>query len=168
MLGPAPIIDFDGTLARLEIDWAGLRAGLCVSSMNDLWVQRDPDWNLVTATEVRASKQATVVAETVAALEESAAFSILTANSERAVEAFFLSRAQLAARLAVVVGRETLDGPKLDPDCFHRGFARCVEATASARGESDIVYLGDDPRELVLARAEGALAYDVTQLGEVA
>ena len=167
MLGPAPIIDFDGTLARLEIDWAGLRAQLGISSINDLWSRDDPDWEYVTATEVRASTQASIVTKTADALEHSPAFSILTANSERAVDEFLRRCPQLSSHVAVVVGRETLAGPKLDPDCFHRGFARCSDATAAARGDGDLVYLGDDPRELALARNEGAIVYDVADLDSV-
>lgn len=164
MLGPAPILDFDGTLARLEIDWSELRAQLGVQTVNELWSTNEADWTLVTDFEIQASEVAHEIAPTVAALAHSSAFSILTANSERAVSVFMESRPQLAERLAIVVGRETLEGPKLDATCFHRGYQRCLVATASVRGSDRPIYLGDDPRELALASNEGAIAYNVTDL----
>ena len=43
MLGRAPIVDFDGTLARLDVDWDGLRRSLGLGSLDDLWRRVDTD-----------------------------------------------------------------------------------------------------------------------------
>ena len=77
MLGRAPIVDFDGTLARLDVDWDGLRRRLGLGSLNDLWETRgsrrdgwmdDAGWRAVTAAEIDAARDAEPVAPMVAAL----------------------------------------------------------------------------------------------------
>ena len=66
--------------------------------------------------------------------------------------------------MQVVVGRETMRGPKNNFDVFARGFTVCVEATAAARTESSIVYVGDMPHELAFAHRLGARTIDIEAL----
>jgi phosphoglycolate phosphatase-like HAD superfamily hydrolase len=47
---------------------------------------------------------------------------------------------------------------------FARGFARCVDATAAARANGGVVYIGDTDWELAFARRLGAHAVDVDEL----
>jgi phosphoglycolate phosphatase-like HAD superfamily hydrolase len=173
MLGRAPIVDFDGTLARLDVDWAGLRTRLGVGSLNDLWETVDPStdgwrddaaWRAVTEAEIDAARDAEPVPPTVAALLSCAAFAVLTANSEAAVAVFLDAQAPLRALCVTVAGRETLRGSKRDPAAFARGFRRCADATAGARGGAVPVYVGDLPWELAAARRLGAVAIDVREV----
>ncbi|MGD1035251.1 MAG: hypothetical protein ABR977_12555 [Candidatus Dormibacteria bacterium] len=173
MLGRAPIVDFDGTLARLDVDWDALRRSLSLRSLDDLWGRvdtevdgwiDDPGWRAVTAAEVEAARDAEPVAAVVSALAGCAGFAVLTANAEAAVGAFLDLRPELSARCLAVAGRETLRGSKRDPVAFARGFRRCADATAAARAGATPVYVGDLPWELVAARRMGAVAFDVSEV----
>jgi phosphoglycolate phosphatase-like HAD superfamily hydrolase len=165
ILGPAPIIDFDGTLARLDVPWDGVRAELGVDHIGDLWRNGAPEpWALVSRAEERAARAADVVPEMQAALTHTNSFAILSSNGESAVWRFLDRFPDIKSRLQVVVGRETLAGPKNDFEVFARGFTVCVEATAAARTESSIVYVGDMAYELAFARRLGARTIDIEEL----
>jgi len=177
MLGRAPIVDFDGTLARLDVDWNGLRCRLGLASLDDLWKAvdasveqwiEDPRWRAVSDAEIEAARRAEPVTALITALDACAGFAVLTANSEAAVAAFLDDRPGLSARCLAVAGRETLRGSKRDPRAFARGFRRCAEATAAARSGGALVYVGDLPWELSAARDLGAVAIDVRDVSEVA
>jgi phosphoglycolate phosphatase-like HAD superfamily hydrolase len=165
ILGPAPIVDFDGTLACLDVSWDDLRARLDLDRIGQLWQSADPDaWSLVRDAEVEAATRAAPFEPVRAGLERSSAFAVLTSNSEKAVARFLERFGSLESRAAVVVGRETLAGPKRDYQVFGRGFTRCVTATAAARADEDVVYVGDTDWELDFARRLGAHAVDAREL----
>lgn len=168
-LGRAPIVDFDGTLARLDVDWQELRRGLGVDRIDDLWSApggRDPAgraWAEVTCAECAAAELAPAVEPMLEALTgpSVAAFAVLTSNSTAAVEAFCARYPQLALRLVLVVGRESLGGPKTDFGRFRAGLARCRTALSLLHGAGQAVYAGDQPYELEFARRLGARPIDV-------
>jgi phosphoglycolate phosphatase-like HAD superfamily hydrolase len=174
MLGRAPIVDFDGTLARLGVDWAGLRARLGLTSLDELWTAEpgaggggdlnSAGWRAVTAAEVAAALRARPVEPMVAALARCEAFAVLTGNSQAAVDAFLDRRPELGSLCRAVAGRETLRGSKRDPATFSRGFQLCADATEQVRGGDPLVYVGDLAWELAAARQLGALAIDVTEV----
>jgi phosphoglycolate phosphatase-like HAD superfamily hydrolase len=166
MLGPAPVVDFDGTVARLEVPWPKLRRAVGVDdSIDELWARTDQRaWKTVRDAEVAAASLAEPVMEVVSSLEDARSVAILTSNSEEAVRAFLDRFERLARRVVVVVGRETLGGSKKDFDVFTRGFARCVDETADARGDDPIVYVGDAAYEVEFARRLGARAVSVAEL----
>jgi|ERR1035437_179349 phosphoglycolate phosphatase-like HAD superfamily hydrolase len=174
MLGRAPIVDFDGTLARLGVDWDGLRARLGITSLDELWTTEagaggggeleGEAWRAVTEAEVAAARQAQPVDLMVSALARCEGFAVLTGNSQAAVDAFLDRRPELGSLCLAVAGRETLRGSKRDPAAFSRGFRRCAEATQKVRGGDALVYVGDLPWELAAARQLGALAIDVTEV----
>lgn len=168
-LGPAPVVDFDGTLASLPVDWPALRERLEVTRIDDLWRRDDPAgrtaWSAVTRVEVAAAAHAHPVEVMVQLLGRADGFAVLTSNSSRAVERFLQDRTDLAGKVVAIVGREALGGPKSDPSRFSDGFSRCAEATAPLRGRGEVVYVGDQAYELDLARRLGARAVDVAALG---
>jgi hypothetical protein len=173
MLGRVPIVDFDGTLARLGVDWAGLRARLGLSSLDELWTAASGEgsgdldgmaWRAVTEAEVAAARQAQPVEPMVAALVRCEGFAVLTGNSQAAVDAFLDQQPELRSLCLAVAGRETLRGSKRDPAAFSRGFRRCLEATEQVRGGDPLVYVGDLAWELAAARQLGALAIDVMEV----
>jgi phosphoglycolate phosphatase-like HAD superfamily hydrolase len=170
-LGPAPIVDFDGTLASLPVDWPTLRERLKVTRIDDLWrrddsVRRDA-WSEVTQVEVTAAARAHPVDAMVHLLGRVEGFAVLTSNSSRAVERFLEDRTHLRGKVVAIVGREALAGPKSDLSRFSDGFARCAAATAPLRGRGDVVYVGDQTYELDFARRLGARAVDVAALERV-
>lgn len=165
ILGPAPIVDFDGTLALLVVPWQALRSELQVSRVEDLWrTENQGAWDAVTAAEIQAAAAAEPVSALIEALETVRSFAVLTANSELAVTAFCGRFGELGERLGVVVGRETLVGPKRDFGVFRLGFEACVASTSVERGSAPIVYVGDDGYELEFARRLGANAVHVGDL----
>lgn len=166
MLGPAPVVDFDGTIARLEVAWAELRTVAGVQRIDELWARDTPNaWADVTTAEAAAASCAPPVASILSQLEAARAVAILTSNAESSVAVFLDRFPALSRRVVTVVGRETLAGPKTDFDVFTRGYETCVEATASARGDGPVVYVGDMEYELDFARRLGARAIAVSTLG---
>lgn len=159
MLGPAPVVDLDGTVVRLPVDWSGLRRDLGVGSLRELTVD-DVRWAVVQQHEEAAADIATPLPIICAALAATVAFAVLTANSESSAWRA-LRRAGIASRCAAVVGRRSLAGRKDDVDVFRRGLARCVTATADARAGEELVYLGDSAYELDYAARSGARTLSV-------
>jgi hypothetical protein len=165
ILGPAPILDFDGTLAVLPVDWKALRKRLGVASIELLWAGDDAGrWDAVTEAELAAAATAEPVAATVRSVEAALAFTVLSSNSEGAIAAFLLRFPMLARRCRLVAGRETIAGSKRDPDHFAAAFRTCRDATAAERSGGPVVYLGDSAFELELATALGAVALHVDDL----
>ena len=165
ILGPAPIVDFDGTLTRLPVDWAEVRAQLQVDRISQLWQAAGSEaWSVVRKAEVEAALHAPPLEPMRAHLEDSSTFAVLTANSEDAVASFLRCFTTLGSRVAAIVGRETLAGPKRDFEVFRRGFTRCVTATASSRTDGRVVYAGDADWELEFARRLGAEVVDARGL----
>jgi len=165
MLGPAPVVDFDGTLAHLPVAWDDLRGRLHVVRIDEIWRSGDADkWAIVRDAEVDAAQRASPIEPVRAILEQSTAFAVLSSNSELAISTFLKRFGVLESRTAIVVGRESLAGPKRDYAVFARGLARCVDATASARADDGVVYVGDTDWELEFARRLGAHAVDVEDL----
>jgi len=161
MLGRAPIVDFDGTVASLPVDWSQLRSRLGVDRIDDLWRAESPGWDEVTRAECAAATVAPEVEVVTGQLARSEGCAILTSNSERAVEVFLSRTPSLAPQVRTVVGRETLSGPKADFETFRRGFDRCVQFTAAIRGTEPIVYVGDQTYEIDFAERLGAQAFIV-------
>jgi phosphoglycolate phosphatase-like HAD superfamily hydrolase len=165
MLGPAPVVDFDGTVARLEVAWAALREAAGVRRIDELWARGAPDaWADVTRAEEAAATVAAPVTAIITHLEAARAVAVLTSNAEASVAAFLARFPAVGRRVVAVVGRETLGGPKTDFDVYARGYQRCVDATASARGDGPVVYVGDMEYELEFARRLGATAIAVSTL----
>ena len=165
MLGPAPVVDFDGSIARLEVAWAALREAAGVRRIDELWTIGAPDaWADVTSAEEAAASVAAPLSAIVTHLEAANAVAVLTSNAEASVAAFLARFPGIGRRIVTVVGRETLAGPKTDFDVFARGYQRCVDATASARGDGPVVYVGDMDYELEFARRLGATAIAVSTL----
>jgi phosphoglycolate phosphatase-like HAD superfamily hydrolase len=161
--GRAPILDFDGTLARLEVPWSELRSRLGVNRIQDLWLSADDvRWAEVTEAEVDAAKVAEPMAELAGRLDDVDGFAILTSNSSDAVETFLERFPDLGARAVLVVGREILGGPKTSFEVFARGYAMCVEALGRPQPPT---YIGDQPYELEFAKRLGATAINVATLG---
>ncbi len=161
IVGPAPIVDFDGTVADLDVDWGALRARLGIERIGDLWDVETADWVQVTSAEEHGASTAVANDPLIAILESTQAIAFLTNNAESAVRRFLRHRARIADRVTIVVGRETLAGPKSDFEVFSAGFGRCVEATTHARGDGPVVYVGDMDYELEYAERLGAVSLHV-------
>ena len=158
------ISDFDGTLVRLDVDWAALRRELSVDRIEHLWQpQHMHEWETVAAAEVRAAPSSPAVASMLRALTASVSVAILTNNAERSVHEFLNREPALAAKVCAVVGRESLGGPKTDFEFFRTGYETCCAALGNP---DQVSYVGDMQYELDFARRLGAIAVDVSEIGE--
>ncbi len=157
-LGTAPICDFDGTMARLDVGWADLRVRFGVRSIEELWLgERDDDWSIVTEAEITAAADAQPVEEVMDALACAERYAVLTNNDEGAVGCFLERFDKHAAKAVVIVGRRTLGGSKRDVDRFATGFHLCCTALQLPACDA-AVYVGDGAYELEFAGALGARA----------
>ena len=161
MPGRPLVADFDGTLTRLPVDWDFLRRRLGVERVSDTWWACSAEaWDAVTRAEVAAAAVSPLVEEAAALVGRAPrGFAVLTANSEHAVDRFLERFPELRATCRIVVGRETLGGPKTDPERFERGLNLCAACLGSTPDRVD--YLGDADYELALATALGAAAIPV-------
>jgi phosphoglycolate phosphatase-like HAD superfamily hydrolase len=165
ILGRAPVVDFDGTVAVLDVPWGDLRTRLEVQRIDELWARPGDGWGLVASAEEDAAARAAPVLAVVEALREAHAVAVLTSNSEASVRRFLGRHDELQRVVVAVIGRESLAGPKSDYDVFARGFQKCVDATAGARRSGEkVVYVGDQSYELHFARKLGAHAVHVKEV----
>jgi phosphoglycolate phosphatase-like HAD superfamily hydrolase len=169
-LGRVPIVDFDGTMAYLPIDWAALRRQLGVGSINELWTGADggAGWATVTAAELAATTHARPIAITLEALAAASGFVVVTDNDESVVSTFLARYPWLAAKVLAVLGRRYHGGPKRDPEVFARAFRMASELIRRTGSDQPIVYCGDQDYELAFAISLGAQAVRVLLSGELA
>lgn len=164
MLGRAPIVDFDGTIAALPVDWDALRLQIGVQRIDDIWAVATESWPLVTEAEIQAAGCAKANEALVHLLAETETFTVLTSNSSLAVYRFMERFSGLRAKLADVVGREQLAGPKSDFQTFTRGVQRCLAASGATPSQSPTVYIGDAAYELDFAARLGLKTIDVADI----
>jgi phosphoglycolate phosphatase-like HAD superfamily hydrolase len=164
MFGAAPLLDLDGTLVHLDVDWPRLRGRLGVLSIAELWEGPADRWTLVTEAETSAALIGTPVLPVLKRLRRCLSFAVITSNSSAAALAFLDRYPDLARRCALVIGREQLGGPKDDRRRFKSAFDLCVSATATSRGVDPVVYVGNAGYELEFAAQLGARCCSVDDL----
>ena len=167
MLGPAPVVDFDQTLARLELPWPKLRRAVGVTeSIDELWSRPDSGgWDIVTEAEVAAASLAEPVMEVLLPLEDALAVAILTSNSRSCGPR--VPGPVRAARSSRQRGRRARDPRRAEARLRRRsrvGSRCCVDASSAARGDEPVVYVGDADYELEFARRLGVHAVAVADL----
>jgi hypothetical protein len=166
LLGPAPIVDFDGTMAFLPVDWTALRRALGVGSVAELWTNGEPgQWATVTEAEFTAVSRARPIVATLDALAAARAFVVITDNDESVVAEFLSAYPALAAKTRAVFGRQSHGGPKRDREVFARAFSAARQWLGDIA--PDPVYCGDQDYELDFARALGAGTVRVRLSGEL-
>ncbi|MCU1345007.1 MAG: hypothetical protein JWL70_1273 [Acidimicrobiia bacterium] len=169
-LGPAPIVDFDGTMAYLPVDWAALRRELGVTSVDQLWAQTtEARWDTVTAAELAAAAYARPIPTTLAALARSRSFVVITDNDESVVKQFLQAYPRLTSKMVAVLGRRYHGGPKRNQDVFRRAFSQAVElvrAVPAVDATEPVVYCGDRDYELEYAAGLGARTVRVSLSGQ--
>jgi phosphoglycolate phosphatase-like HAD superfamily hydrolase len=163
MFGPAPVLDFDGTIAHLGVDWGALRRQLGVDRIDELW-SRAGEWGAVSDAEIKAASTAEAIRAVTEILSTVRCFAVLTSNDAGAVYRFLDRFPTLKCRLTIVVGRTELGGPKTDFPIFEGGVRRCVEATELLRNGAQSVYVGDSEYELDFAHRLGMRVVHVKDL----
>jgi phosphoglycolate phosphatase-like HAD superfamily hydrolase len=148
---PGLIFDFDQTLTKLDVNWELLRAELQVDSLSNLWETNPDRWEVVASREIDAALVSPINHLVYRLWEKSSFVAVLSNNSERAIRAF-LERLDHAHQW-LVVGRETLGGPKQTPRIFREGVRKILEASGFC--EEDFTYIGDEEYEMSYAQLIG-------------
>ena len=162
--GPAPIVDLDGTLVNLDVDWSRLRRSLGLDSIDDLWSKPNSDWSQITRAELRGAVSGEPIEPVIEVLRKVRGFAVLTSNHESAVAGFLARFPDLEVKLLAVAGRDTMGGPKRSLEFFARGFAVCDQATRPLRESEPPTFVGDSPYELAYAQELGAIAVHVSEV----
>lgn len=175
------VLDIDGTVVRLPVDWAQMRArlravaaehrlGLEVGGvLGTLTAVRELDApaaraemeGIVADAERRAARHAPANAalrEWVLALPPGTRLAALSLNCRDAVDGA-LDRAGLAEAVGERIGREDVRRPKPDPE----GLLELIRRAGVAPGRTLMV--GDSSGDHECARAAGARSLDVTDIG---
>lgn len=180
---PAPdadlvVLDLDGTLVDLDVDWGALRGELHAELERHGVVTREQGVFGILEELQRLGETAAFVAcsDRVRAAEEEAApagpvnrallewlppgmpIGILSLNSNRAVHAA-LRGLELPGPVVAVTGREDVAAPKPDP----AGLLRIVEQAGVETTRALMV--GDSPGDLECAAAAGVRGLDVEEIG---
>ncbi len=143
------ILDFDGTFADLKVDWVGLKTELGVETIREIWAfpeeARNEMFGVVEKYEVLGLPVAPRV--DVDFLRAFDTWSILTNNSENTVRTF-LSRTELQTPYVeprLIIGRESLVGPKEDFCKFESGICKILDFDKSKFRSA--LYVGDQEYE---------------------
>jgi phosphoglycolate phosphatase-like HAD superfamily hydrolase len=160
--GRVLITDFDGTLVKLAVDWPALRARLGVQRIRDVVTRGDPQLlHTLAAAEREGAIAGQPVEPALAFVRSFDRYAVLSDNSEIAIDAYLSGYPEIRARCDVMVGRESLGGPKSERDHFVDGLEICRRALG---GGEHVVYLGDTAHELAFARELGLETIDVATL----
>lgn len=162
--GPTAILDFDGTIAHLPVDWPRLRRQLGVERIADLWQLHAFVWSIVESAEVHAALVAEPVGNVLTLLDQTESFAILTSNSARSVEVFFQRYPAVRERLVAIAGRAELGGPKHEFVHFARGMSLCRHAIETHCPHGQPIYVGNERFELDFATSLGLNAIDIREL----
>jgi|APSaa5957512535_1039671.scaffolds.fasta_scaffold21897_2 phosphoglycolate phosphatase-like HAD superfamily hydrolase len=156
-INTSAIIDFDETLMPLAVDWEGLRKYLNVSRLGDLWDRSHPlfEWEPVRQHEIEAAETSPFINHTLEVLKSVTSFAVLTNNSEQAVATALARLPEIEKKVSLIVGRETLKGPKQKRSNFDHGFKNALDSLSTI-GKSTY-YLGDQDYELNFAKDLGAI-----------
>lgn len=166
MLGPTPILDFDGTITHLPVDWPSLRRRLGIQHILDIWDNHTPSWTAVTKAEVEAAMISEPLHPVFDELGKIPRFAVVSSNATVCVRTFFDRFPALGRRVALVVGRDELGGPKTDFDRFARAIWQCAAALEFREAQHSLTYVGNEPYELEFARRLGLRTVDAHQFSD--
>lgn len=151
------IVDLDGTLMNLDVNWAQVRKELEVISVGELWSwplqKRRCGWRILDAYESDAASRATLNQSALAIIKDYGSWSLLTNNGHRVacmVEQM-VHRFSPCRRASVIQSRESLQGPK---ESFPL-FSKAIGNVRAVTGTNHLSYLGDQDYELSYATRLG-------------
>jgi hypothetical protein len=152
------IFDFDGTLTQLSVNWQSLRDKLGLKKLSEYWWLPVSEQTLALAeisrTEMLGLTNKPLIDKQI--LENCQSWSVLTNNCESTVLAF-LQREAIAHKPSIILGRESLKGPKEDFEVFKQALHSITEASSA----SAHVYIGDSDYEIEFCSYLGIEAHKV-------
>lgn len=154
------ISDLDGTLVRLDVPWAKLRADLGLKSIGQLWDEsgkkREVARSTLLVNEVRAAQKGKINNKLTEALQR-VPWGILTNNSSLAAREV-VRRIGADLEAVTIVGREELIGPKED---FQSFASSCNQLKPVGLASHYVCYVGDQPYEIEYASSLGFQVVDM-------
>jgi hypothetical protein len=163
MLGLTPILDFDGTITELPVDWSSLRRQLGIHQIVDLWERDISSWTSVTEAEVAAAMISEPIRPIFDELSKIQRFAVVSSNSTICVRTFFDRFPAVGRRVGLIIGRDELGGPKTDFHRFARAVRQCAAALEYRGARGALTYVGNEAYELEFARRLGLRAVDAHQ-----
>lgn len=163
MLGLTPVLDFDGTITELPVDWSSLRRQLGIHQIVDIWERHTSSWTAITEAEVAAAMISEPIHPIFDKLSKTRQFAVVSSNSTICVRTFFDRFPAVGRRIALIIGRDELGGPKTDFDRFARAVRQCTAALEYRGLRDTLTYVGNEAYELEFARRLGLRALDAHQ-----
>ena len=163
------ILDFDGTITDLEVNWEEVRNCLGVSRISDVWRydanSRIRLLNKITEFELKGVRQELKLP--VALINSFDSYYIISNNSELAINSFYYGletneRLKLK-RPTMVVAREKLQGPKEDFSIFKK-WIETILCNYADKPRSKLSYIGDQQYELDYSELLGIQPIHVSRL----
>ena len=160
------IFDFDGSITNLLVDWDSLKKNLSVTRISEIWdlpdLEKQIAFDLVSDYEARGITTKLLFDPKL--FNRFKNISILTNNSEGTVARFFenLNKDHEVSQPILVVGRETLQGPKEKEEIFGRAIKLIFNVMNIASAEN-CVYVGDQDYELLFAKKIGLNTIDIRE-----
>lgn len=147
------IVDFDGTLINLRVDWGHLRRSLGVKSISELWnISGESQWDTVTTAEIEAVETSEINTQLIKSLQNFSQVAILSNNSNYSIKNALL-RIESDSKDWLIFGRESIEGPKEDWGLFNRVVRKITEQWMCSLNE--VVYFGDSKYEIDYAQVLG-------------
>ncbi len=160
------IFDFDGTLTNLNVDWIALKREISITRISEVWnfqrTQKSKALSIISDFELKGTKNKLNFDRK--KFERFSQFAVMTNNSEKTVDFFFemLNLDYNWPRLnpTLVVGRETLQGPKEIETLFQSGIQLIFDSW-QVKNTSFCCYIGDQNYELRYAAKFGLRAINI-------
>jgi hypothetical protein len=157
-MGNSLIFDFDGTLTQLSVNWQALRNALGLEKLSDYW-SLSVDEQSSASVEISRAELLGLTNKPLIdlkILQNCRSWSVITNNCESTVLAF-LERESIANKPSMILGRESLKGPKEDFKIFE-GAVRLISELSNT---SEQVYFGDSEYEIEYCSVLGIQAHKV-------
>ena len=160
------IFDFDGSITNLRVDWDSLKKNLSITRISEIWnlpvLEKQIAFDQISDYEVKGITTELLIDRSL--FNEFKHISVLTNNSEGTVAHFFdnLNKDYKINQPVLVVGRETLQGPKENEEIFRRAIKLIFKAMNIASVEN-CIYVGDQEYELLFAREIGLNSIDIKE-----
>jgi phosphoglycolate phosphatase-like HAD superfamily hydrolase len=155
-MGKNLILDFDGTLTHLSVDWSSLRNIIGLERLSDYFklpkLEQDYVLETISKTEYAGLVNGSLI--DISILEKCESWSVLTNNCEETVWSF-IERERISKKPIMVLGRESLGGPKEDFTVF----TRAIELITAIYQRHEALYVGDSDYEIQFAKRLGLVTH---------
>jgi hypothetical protein len=161
------ISDFDGTLCDLKVNWDLLKKNLKIEFIDDVWKEekliQESKINQITKAEISGIEKINKLIYQPWNICKN--WSILSSNSEQAISQFIniCDKSILDfVKPDLIVGRETISGPKKNWDNFRFGVNKITSEFKI--NIKDCIYIGNEDYEKTFANLLGIKYFDIKNM----